>query len=145
MDPKMKREIHALCRQEAKRKREMKRAIRESEADDQRVPKKEKTDHQNGGSEFRNAMNLNLIKEQDVGRTSASGPTVSLHTSSEQLVGGARGVGLTTSFPMAQVQYVALNNGFAMPCMVLLRMLFDCGTLITWASFPFTTWKPCTK
>ena len=43
------------------------------------------------------------------------GSTVSLHTSSEQLVGGARGVGLTMSFPMAQVQYVVLNNGFAKP------------------------------
>ncbi|KAI4354292.1 hypothetical protein L6164_003168 [Bauhinia variegata] len=113
MDPQKKREIHALRRQEAKRKREQKRGTsrggrngectRESEPEEQRVSKKEKTG-QNGGSECLNTKkNVNL----DFNNTTAV---------------------LTASFPVAQaqqrppyapVQYMPFNNGYvAYPCML---------------------------
>lgn len=107
MDPQTKREIHALRRLEAKKKREekqqLKRVVRESGPErQQRAFKREKTDSHDhdddGGSECPNvSLILNGSEQQGVSRT----PT-----------------GSTASFqqPCAYVQLN--NNGYAYPCMV---------------------------
>ncbi|KAK4268249.1 hypothetical protein QN277_024931 [Acacia crassicarpa] len=103
MYPQTKREIQALRRLEARKKREEKqqnkRVVREPEPDfQQRLCKREKTDHQDGGSEYPN-VNLNLNGgEKKLGASSVA-------------------VGSTASFQQPYA-YVQLNNGYAYPCVV---------------------------
>ncbi|KAJ1409525.1 Jas TPL-binding domain [Sesbania bispinosa] len=92
VDPHAKREIQALRRMEAKKKREQKRGtsrdrVGESEPEYQRPFKREKTDFMDGVM---------------------SGTTVSWTAPFR----------VQQPHPYATVQYVPLNNGFALPCWV---------------------------
>ncbi|XP_028776915.1 ninja-family protein AFP4 [Neltuma alba] len=106
MYPQTKREIHALRRLEARKKREEKqqnkRLVREADSEldhQQRVCKREKTDRHDGGSEYTN-VNLNL-----------NGGEKHLGVASHIAVGSAA----SFQHPYA---YVQLNNGYAYPCVV---------------------------
>lgn len=122
MDPQAKREIHALRRLEAKKKREEKQAqqhkrlVREPEPEPEhqrRASKREKTDPRDvvggGGSECPKAkLNLN----------NGGGQLL-------QPQGGSRAaVGSTASFPHPYA-YVQLNNAYAYPCVV--PWMASCG------------------
>ncbi|KAI9077231.1 hypothetical protein K1719_040802 [Acacia pycnantha] len=103
MYPQTKREIQALRRLEARKKREEKqqnkRIVREPEPDfQQRFCKREKTDYHDGGSEYPN-VNLNL------------------NGGEKKLGASCVAVGSMASFQQPYA-YVQLNNGYAHPCVV---------------------------